>query len=468
MKPNTTAARAEDIEVTADLLRRHDRPVPRYTSYPTADRFSPSFHTEDYQEALARADREDPEGPLSLYLHLPFCQKMCTYCGCNLVVSKSADKKASYLDRLLLEIDRVVAHLPRRRRVLEIHLGGGTPTSYPPADLGRLLSHLERRFDVSPAAEVSIEVDPRHADAAMIRELSDIGFTRLSAGVQDFDPEVQSAVGRIQSFEVTQEVTSAAHAAGFSSVNIDLIYGLPRQTLPGFARTIERSLELQPDRIALFSFAFVPEVRPNQRRIDASTLPSADEKLELFCQARRAFKDAGYVAIGMDHFARPTDALARAQQDGTLGRNFQGYTVVRGADTVGFGMSAIGDVGGAYVQGHKRLPLWNAAVDQGKLSAWRGFRLSEDDRARRHIIRELMCNLRLRSEDLFRQYGKCLSDYPVELERLAALCDEGLVEVGTHELRVTPLGRLFVRAVASCFDVYLHGAEAARPYSRAV
>ncbi len=457
----------DDLDVTPELLRRYDRPVPRYTSYPTADRFLGVFGEDDYRAALARAD-EDDDAPLSLYLHLPFCQKMCTYCGCTLVVSNSPQKKGAYLDRLFVEIDRTLEHLPRRRRVLEVHLGGGTPTSYPPEDLARLLARLRQRFDVAADAEISIEVDPRHADGPLIHTLRALGFTRLSAGVQDFDPDVQRAVGRIQSFEKTKEVTDAAHAAEFRSVNVDLIYGLPLQTPEGFSRTVDQALALAPDRIALFSFAYVPHAKPNQRRIDASTLPSPDEKLELFCLARRAFLTAGYVAIGMDHFAHPDDALAAAQREGTLGRSFQGYTVVRGADTLGFGMSAIGDVGGAYVQSQKRLPLWSAALDQGRLPVARGFRLSADDELRRFAIRELMCNLRLDDDELIARFGKCLSSFPEELRRLEPLEREGLVEVCPGNLRVTSKGRLFVRTVASCFDRYLHEARDVLPYSRAI
>lgn len=457
----------EEPELTPELLRRYDRPVPRYTSYPSADRFLGRFDEQDYRAALARAD-ENEDAPLSLYLHLPFCQKMCTYCGCTLVVSSSKEKKGDYMSRLLLEIDRTLEHLQRRRHVREIHLGGGTPTSYPPEDLARLLARLRSRFQVDDDAEISIEVDPRHASASLIHTLRAIGFTRLSAGVQDFDPDVQRAVGRVQSFEQTKEVTDAAHAARFSSVNIDLIYGLPLQSVERFTHTVERSLALAPDRIALFSFAYVPHAKPNQRRIDASTLPSADVKLELFCLARRAFLAAGYVAIGMDHFARPDDALALAQRQGTLGRNFQGYTVVRGADTLGFGMSAIGDIGGAYVQSEKRLPLWSAAMDKGRLPTARGFHRSPDDEVRRFLIQELMCNLRLDEEDLRSRFGKRLADFPAELSRVEELAREGLVEVGPEGLQVTPKGRLFVRLVASCFDRYLHETTDAVPYSRAI
>jgi oxygen-independent coproporphyrinogen-3 oxidase len=455
-------------EVTPELLRRHDRACPRYTSYPTADRFSSDFGPNDYARALARADSAG-DAPLALYTHLPFCSKMCTYCGCTVVVSNSEPKKTVYLDRVLREIDMVVDHLPSRRRVSEIHLGGGTPNAYPPEELARLMAHIEDRFEVEPDAERAVEVDPRHADADFIHELADVGFTRLSYGVQDFDPKVQEAIGRVQSYEKTKEVVDAARAANFHSVNVDLIYGLPFQTREGFADTIERAMSLSPDRVALFSFAHVPAARPNQRRIDVDTLPDPDAKLDLFCDARRAFLDAGWVAIGMDHFARPEDPLAQAQAEGQLGRNFQGYTVGRGTDLIGFGMSAIGDVGGAYVQSPRRLNDWQDAIDAGRLPTFRGHRLSAEDEARRWIIRELMCGLRIRAEDVEARFGGSFKDdYAFELEALRGLEGEGFVDVSDTEVSVSPLGRLFVRNVASAFDTYLRDDHGDVPYSRTV
>jgi oxygen-independent coproporphyrinogen-3 oxidase len=455
-------------EVTPELLRRHDRPCPRYTSYPTADRFSSDFGPTDYSRALARADAAG-DAPLALYTHLPFCSKMCAYCGCTVVVSNSEDKKTGYLDLVLKEIDMVVDHLPSRRRVSEIHLGGGTPNAYPPEELARLMAHIEERFEVEPDAERAVEVDPRYADADFIHELADVGFTRLSYGVQDFNPQVQEAIGRVQSYAKTKEVVDAARAAGFRSVNVDLIYGLPYQTRDGFASTIEQAMSLSPDRVALFSFAHVPNARPNQRRIDVETLPDADTKLDLFCDARRTFLDGGWVAIGMDHFARPEDPLAQAQAEGQLGRNFQGYTVGRGTDLIGFGMSAIGDIGGAYVQSPRRLADWQKAIEAGKLATFRGWRLSPEDEARRWIIRELMCGLKVRAEDVESRFGGSFKDdYAFELDALKELEGEGFVEVSDTELRVTPLGRLFVRPVASAFDTYLRADEGDVPYSRTI
>lgn len=457
------------LVVTPELIRRYDRPCPRYTSYPTADRFHEGFDARDAAAALARTDSADASAPLSLYVHLPFCAKLCTYCGCTVVVSKDEDKKRSYLDRVLLEVDLAASQLTRGRPVKEIHLGGGTPNSYPPEELARLLAHLEERFEVAPDAEISIEIDPRHANERLAFELADIGFGRLSMGVQDFEPRVQEAIGRIQTYGRTAAAIGAARAAGFRSVNLDLVYGLPLQTRDSFARTVEQTLALAPDRIALFSFAYVPDVRPQQKKIPRAALPPAGEKLAMFCDARAALIEAGYVAIGMDHFARPDDPLAIAERVGTLHRNFQGYTVLRGADLLGFGMSAISDAGGAYWQNAKKLVRYDEAVDRGRLPVERGFALSRDDEARRYIIRELMCSFRVRDADVRARYGVSLeADLVPEMDRISDREIEGLAVRTADGIEVTELGRLFVRVVASAFDRYLHEARAAVTYSRAV
>lgn len=462
LSPDTTP------DVTPELLRRHDRPCPRYTSYPTADRFGPAFRAHSYERALARADTA-AGAPLALYTHLPFCHQMCAYCGCNVVVSKSEGKKGRYLELVMREAELVAERLPSRRGVSELHFGGGTPNSYTPEQLADLLAFYEETFDIAPDAEIAMEVDPRHADADTLHELRDVGFNRVSFGVQDFDPLVQEAIGRVQSLERTTEVVEAARAAGFRSVNVDLIYGLPQQTPETFAQTVERTIELQPDRIALFSFAYVPRARPNQKRIDAEAMPDPDTKLRLFCDSRRAFLHAGWEAIGMDHFARPGDPLAVSQREGTLGRNFQGYTVGRGTDLIGFGMSAIGDVGGAYVQNAKRHDDYKRAIEAGELAAVRGHRLTEDDAKRRWIIRELMCGLELSTAAVEERFGGDFQrDFRRELSALRDLEAEGLVEMDEEAIRVTPLGRLFVRNVAAAFDRYLLEHDGEVPYSRVV
>ena len=457
-----------DLDVTPELLRRYDRPVPRYTSYPTADRFTPDFDAKAYLAALARAD-SDAAAPLGLYLHLPFCRHQCAYCGCAMVASTSAERLSEYLERLFVEIDLVVAHLPHRRKVAEIHLGGGTPNMYSPSELGRLLAHLRQRFEVLPDAEISIEVDPREARGDTVGALRSVGFGRISFGVQDTADDVQQAIGRVQHLDITREVMEAARQHRFDSVNIDLIYGLPKQTRESFARTVQEALKLGPDRVALFSFAYIPSQRKNQIRIVSDDMPNVDDKLAIFCDARRAFVNAGYVPIGMDHFARPNDELARALHNGTLNRTFQGYTVSHATDILGFGMSAIGEVGGAYAQNEKNVRAWSQRIDARALPIVRGFALSDDDQLRRFVIRALMCRFQIEDAELSARFGVTLAGaLPDALARLAPLVDEGLAKVAPGRVEVTPLGRLFVRNVAAAFDAYLHRSQAQVPYSRAV
>jgi oxygen-independent coproporphyrinogen-3 oxidase len=468
---------ADAIEVTPALLSRLDKPVPRYTSYPTADRFSAVYAT-DAIAALTRAD-DDVDVPLALYVHIPFCAKMCTYCGCAVVVSQSNERKSDYVDHLVREVDLVAAHLPRRRRVRELHLGGGTPNSLSMEALQRLVDHLRATFSFLSDAELSIELDPRRLVAGQLQALKAMGFSRVSFGVQDTDEEVQAAIGRDQSVEVTRQAVLDARAAGFSSVNIDLVYGLPQQTRESFATTVSEVIALAPDRIALFSFAYVPHVRPNQRRINAASLPPTDTKLELFCAARAAFLQAGFIGIGMDHFARPCDPLATAFVDGHLSRTFQGYAVAgtQGArvDVIGFGMSAISDIGGAYLQNAKELRAYEEAIDAGHLATVRGHVLSDDEQARRYAIRTIMCSFRLTNTELRTATGKGFADYADELSKLAPLVADGLAIVDDEVIEVTALGRLFVRLVAAVFDstlaapvVEVHTPRALPVWSKAV
>ncbi len=467
----------QSIEVTPALLQRLDKPVPRYTSYPTADRFGAVYEPAAIA-ALERAD-DDVDVPLALYAHIPFCAKMCTYCGCAVVVSQSNERKSDYVDHLIREVDLVAAHLPRRRRVRELHLGGGTPNSLSLQALQRFVDHLRATFVFLDDAELSIELDPRRVEPGQLQALKAMGFSRVSFGVQDTDEEVQAAIGREQSLEVTRTAMQDARAAGFASVNIDLVYGLPQQTRESFAATVDEVIALAPDRIALFSFAYVPHVRPNQRRINAASLPQSDTKLELVCAARAAFVDAGFIGIGMDHFARPTDPLAIAFEHGQLSRTFQGYATAgaQGArvDVVGFGMSAISDIGGAYLQNAKELRAYEAAIDEGRLATVRGHVLDDDEQARRFAIRTIMCSFRLSDAELRAATGKGFDTYANELSRLLPLVADGLVLVDDNAIEVTPLGRLFVRLVASVFDgtvaapvVEVHAPRALPVWSRAV
>ena len=451
-----------DLESRTDLLRRYDVPGPRYTSYPTAVSFHEGFTEEDYRRHLARADARGDE-PLSLYAHLPFCAARCLYCGCNVVIDPHRNVAGPYLERLLDELALLAEALPRRRTLSQLQWGGGTPTFYAEADLERLFAAIAAHFAFTADAEIGIEVDPRVTTGAQIDTLGRLGFNRLSAGVQDFAPEVQAAIGRIQGEEETRALLARARDAGFRSVNLDLIYGLPRQTADGFARTLEQVIALRPERVAVYSFAYVPWLKGHMRRIAPASLPGPELKLELLARAYEAFTGAGYRAIGMDHFALPGDDLARAAESGTLSRNFMGYTVKSATDLVGIGLSAIGDVAGAFVQNAKKLPAYEHALAAGRFPVERGYALDADDRIRRHVILEILCNARLDFADVERRFGGVFErTFAPELAALSAPggpIEDGLLERTSRGLRVTPRGRPFVRVVAMAFDAHLHAAR---------
>ena len=456
-----------------DLIRRHDVPGPRYTSYPTAVSFHEGFGEADYRRHLEQADGRGDE-PLSLYAHLPFCAQRCLYCGCNVVISPRRTVAGPYLEQLLAELDLLSAALPHRRRLSQMQWGGGTPTYYPVDDLERLFRAVSERFAFTADAEIGIEVDPRVTSAEQIDALGRMGFNRLSAGVQDFAPEVQRAIGRIQSEAVTRALIERARGAGFRSVNLDLIYGLPLQSGDGFMRTLERVVALRPERVAVYSFAYVPWLKGHMRTIPPETLPGPELKLELLALAYDTFTAAGYRAIGMDHFALPGDDLARAAEAGTLSRNFMGYTVRSAPDLVGIGISAIGDVADAFVQNVKKLPAYARALAAGQFPVERGYALDADDRVRRHVIGEIMCNARLDFANVERRFGVLFTrDFAPELAALAAPggpIDDGLLERTASGLALTRRGRPFVRIVAMAFDRHLRAATAgaAPVFSRTV
>ncbi len=442
--------------LTADLLRRYDRPGPRYTSYPTAVEFHAGFTADDYAECLTRA-AADPDSPLSLYLHLPFCEERCTFCGCMVIITKKREVAAKYLTYLARELEMVAAALGRRRHVVQYHWGGGTPTYLDVAQIEALHAAVARHFDIDPAGEVAIEVDPRVTTTAQLDTLSRLGFNRLSMGVQDFTPEVQAAVNRVQPVDMTRRLTDHARALGFSSINVDLIYGLPLQTRTSFAETVDEVIAMRPDRVAVYSFALVPWIRAHQKALPMADLPGPDLKIELFAEAMTRFLSAGYRQIGMDHFALPEDDLARASADGRLHRNFMGYTTRPAPNMIGVGVSAIGDVGGAFAQNVKPLAAYYTALDEGHFPVERGYALDDDDRVRRFVIAELMCNFRVRNADLDERFGVGLHRYFArEIEELAdGPAADGFVRVTPDGFEVTDSGRLFVRNVAMHFDRYL-------------
>jgi oxygen-independent coproporphyrinogen-3 oxidase len=459
--------------VTKELLRRFDVPGPRYTSYPTADRFVEAFRPDDYERALqARANGAGMVGggsPLSLYVHIPFCESVCYYCACNKVITKHHDRASEYLDALEQDIALHVAQLGRGQPVSQLHLGGGTPTFLSNDELKRLLDSLRAAFRLLPEAEIAIEVDPRTVDEARLAHLAQIGFNRLSFGVQDFDPDVQQAVHRIQSLEMVEGLMKSARALGFTSTNVDLIYGLPRQTPQSLARTVAQVSSLRPDRIALYHYAHLPQRFKPQRRIDVQALPSPDDKLNMLSAAIAGFLEQGYVHIGMDHFALPEDSLAKAKRQGRLHRNFQGYSTQPDCDVIGLGVSAIGRVGATYSQNAKTLPEYYDALRQGQLPVVRGLGLNRDDLLRRAVIMALMCQGRVEFESIELAHLIDMRRYfATEFEALAPLADMGLVDIEPNAIEVTPLGWYFVRAVAMVFDRNLRADATRERFSRVI
>lgn len=456
------------IRWDADLIRRYDQAGPRYTSYPTAVQFNGGIGSFELLHAL-RSSRHASR-PLSLYVHLPFCANICYYCRCNKVITKDHGRVLPYLERLEKEIELVARHLGPDQVVEQLHFGGGTPTFLSHDELRRLMAHLRRHFNLQDDdhGDFSIEIDPREADWSTMGLLRELGFNRISVGVQDLDPEVQRAVNRMQTLEQTSTLIEAARTLQFHSVNIDLIYGLPLQTPERFAKTVETVIALQPDRLSLFNYAHLPERFVPQRRINAADLPSHADKLAMLQRSIEQLTDAGYRYIGMDHFALPDDDLAMAQEDGTLQRNFQGYTTHGHCDLIGLGVSAISQVGDLYSQNSSDITVYQHTLDQDQLPTTRGLRCSEDDRIRRMVIQKLICDYELSFASIeqtfsidFKSYFRAV--WP-QLEQMAA---DGLVELSEHHLIVQPAGRLLVRAICMLFDHYLTDTADQR-YSRII
>jgi oxygen-independent coproporphyrinogen-3 oxidase len=460
----------KDIELPGEaLLRRFDHPGPRYTSYPTADRFVDSFDAAAFAARLAARGEQSSPPPLSVYVHIPFCDKVCFYCACNKVVTRHHERAAEYLEALRTEADLVSGFLTGPRELEQLHFGGGTPTFLSEAELEQVMAMLTARFPLAADVECSIEVDPRSTPPEKVRTLARLGFNRMSVGVQDFDLEVQKAVNRLQSFEMTQATIDTARGAGFKSVNLDLIYGLPKQTRERFARTLDRVLELSPERIALYHYAHLPERFKPQRRIVAAELPPSAEKTQIMLDAITRLGAAGYRYIGMDHFAKEADELARAQALGRLHRNFQGYSTRPDCDLIGLGVSSISKVGPTYSQNERELEPYYARLRGGVLPTTRGVQLDRDDLLRRAVIMALMCHLELSKEAIEAAHGIRFDEYfAPELERLREFEEAGLVEVTDDWISVAAKGKLLVRAVAMVFDRYLRKDQQVRRYSKIV
>ncbi len=453
----------------AALVAKYDGFGPRYTSYPTADRFHDGFTAASYVDALAERNHTRVAQPLSLYVHLPFCNTICYYCACNKVLTKDHGRSAKYIRYVEREIAMVGALVEGAPPVTQLHWGGGTPTFLARDEMTALMTALRAHFAFAADAEISIEVDPRKVSADTIEFLGELGFNRMSVGIQDFDPDVQKAVNRIQSEEETRAVIDAARRSGFVSVNVDLIYGLPRQTVSGFSTTLDRVIAAAPDRVALYSYAHVPHLFKPQRRIAIAELPSPSDKLAILALAIAKLSDAGYVYIGMDHFAKPADELAVAQRERKLHRNFQGYSTQPDRDLIAFGISAIGKVGAAYIQNVKTLDEYYAKLDERVLPVLRGVLLDADDLLRRDVIQKLMCNFDLDFAEIERTHGiRFAETFAAELAALVPLAADGLVTIAKDRLQVTERGRLLVRTVAMNFDRYLRERQQGPAYSRVI
>lgn len=455
--------------IPEQLLKRFDIPGPRYTSYPTADRFVEAFSEQDYTQALEQRRAGSMALPLSLYVHIPFCESVCYYCACNKVITKHHEKAVQYLRYLAREVELQVVHFGKGHSVSQLHLGGGTPTFLSDSELEDLMAMIRRNFTLVPGGEYSVEVDPRTVTPDRLKKLHQLGFNRLSFGVQDFDPAVQKAVHRVQPAEQVFQLVQAARDIGFESLNVDLIYGLPLQTPESFARTLAQVNQLRPDRIALYAYAHLPSRFKPQRRIVAAELPSPGDKLAMLSASLGAFSDGGYVYVGMDHFALPEDALAVAKRHGRLHRNFQGYSTQPDCDLIALGVSAIGRIGATYSQNAKTLEEYYDALDQGRLPIVRGLAVTRDDLLRRAVIMALMCQGQVQFESI--ELGHLIdfkTYFARELDAMADLAVHGLVTVDNAGIQVTPTGWYLVRAIAMTFDRYIQVDQDRARFSRII
>jgi oxygen-independent coproporphyrinogen-3 oxidase len=461
----------QDVRFDRELIRRYDCLGPRYTSYPTAVQFDTAFGAARYRDAAAATNAITPVRPLSLYLHIPFCASPCFYCACSKIITRGGERAAEYLLRLNREIELQAALFDSQRTVEQLHFGGGTPTFLKAAQLEALLRQLGRHFRLTddPNREYSIEVDPRTVSSATIDALGAMGLNRMSVGVQDFDEQVQRTVNRVQSRAETERVIDRARSAGFRSISVDLIYGLPLQTEERFGRTLDAVLESRPDRLAVYAYAHMPQTFRAQRRIRAKELPSAETRLGLLGLTIDRLTDAGYLYVGMDHFALPDDELIKARAAGSLHRNFQGYSTHAHCDIVALGVTAIGRVGDAYAQNLKTIADYQSAIDASRLAVHRGIVLNDDDRIRAAVIQALMCYGSIERRAISRQFGIEFDDYfAQELELLRPMENDGLVEVRPARILVSPAGRLLLRNVAMVFDAYLKRGAVRPAYSRAI
>jgi oxygen-independent coproporphyrinogen-3 oxidase len=460
--------RIENVDI--ELLKKYDRPGPRYTSYPPAPAFSKDFGPDDYKDAIIENNRENPTNVLSLYFHIPFCDTLCYFCGCNMLVTHNRATIRKYLDYLKREVEMVCEFLSSGRKVTQLHWGGGTPSYLNPDEIKELGDFINERVEFVDDPEVGVEIDPRGLTYEHMKAFREVGFNRISMGVQDFDPRVQKAVNRIQPEEITRQAIDWARELGFKSINLDLIYGLPFQTVESFEKTLDKVIELSPERLAVFNFAYVPWLKPHQRVIKKEDLPTPDVKLKILKMTIEKLTEAGYVYIGMDHFAKPDDELAIAQREKTLYRNFQGYSTRAGADLYAFGMSAISQFQNIYAQNYKELKDYYSRIDEGKFPTAVGYRMSQDDIIRKHVIMRLMCDMELTKSEVEEKFNIKFDDYFADsIQKLNEFVEDGLVELSGDKIKVSLMGRLVIRNIAMCFDAYIDKMMKEKPiFSRTV
>ncbi len=452
------------------LLRKYDRPGPRYTSYPTAPLFSAGFTADDFRREILATNPAGGTGDVSLYFHFPFCDTLCYFCGCTMLITRDRERIEEYNRYLRKEIDAIAPLIAPGRRVVQVHWGGGTPTHLFPDQIREMGEYIRKSFRIEASAEMSVEIDPRELGREHLVALRDAGFNRMSMGVQDFDAEVQEAVNRVQPEAMSRRVYDWARELGFTSINLDLIYGLPFQTPGSFETTVKKVIGFGPDRIAAFNYAHVPWLKPHQKLIHPEDLPSPERKLEILKRTIEMLCSGGYEYIGMDHFAQPGDELARAQKSKTLYRNFQGYSTKSGADLYGFGMSAISHFRESYAQNTKNIPGYYRALDEGKFATHVGYRMTDDDQIRKHVIMRLMCDLELDRTAVEKKFGIEFDTYfESSLHDLAQFVDDGLVSLSGRTISIVGAGRLLLRNIAMCFDAYLGTMSGNKPvFSRTV
>ncbi len=452
------------------LLKKFDKPGPRYTSYPTAPLFSSSFGRKEYEEEIVRTNAAERGSNLSLYFHFPFCDTLCYFCGCTTIVTNNQSRIADYLLRLKAEIDLLSSRIAPGRQVVQMHWGGGTPTYLTPEQISDIAEYIQKRFTFSDSPEISVEIDPRGLTFEHLQALRNSGFNRVSLGLQDFNGDVQRAINRNQSEEMTRQAIAFSRQLGFSSLNLDLIYGLPYQTPESFSATLDKVIDIHPNRIAAYNFAYVPWIKPHQKLIHEDDLPTPEMKLRILTLIIERLVEAGYVYIGMDHFATADDELTIAQRQHTLYRNFQGYSTNAGCDLFGLGMSAISHIGSVYAQNAKHIEDYESAVDAGMLPTEVGYHMSADDQLRKYVIMRLMCDLVLNTEEVERRFQIDFNQYfETSLTQLKPLLDDGLLLHQGASYTVTMNGRLFLRNIAMCFDAHLPGFQKQKPlFSRTV